>query len=180
MLGNGRGGVLSFSWAFMGISWMANYWAGRPPACRCNTRVWRLYVVAEAVLFAPMLYVAGNFGPPNVIATAGLVTAIIFVGLTAAVFITKADFSWMGMGLAVAGFAAIGVVVCSLIFGFNLGILFTGAMILFAGGYILYDTSNVLHHYRIGQHVAASLALFASVALLFWYILRLLMSLNRR
>jgi FtsH-binding integral membrane protein len=43
----------------------------------------------------------------------------------------------------------------------------------------LYDTSNVLHHYRIGQHVAASLALFASVALLFWYIVRLFLS-NRR
>jgi FtsH-binding integral membrane protein len=38
----------------------------------------------------------------------------------------------------------------------------------------------VLHHYRVGQHVAASLALFASVALLFWYILQLLMSLTSR
>ena len=52
-------------------------------------------------------------------------------------------------------------------------------MIAFACGWILYDTSNVLHHYRIGQHVAASLALFASVALMFWYVLRLLISLNR-
>jgi FtsH-binding integral membrane protein len=33
-----------------------------------------------------------------------------------------------------------------------------------------------MHEYRVGQHVAASLALFASVALLFWYILQLLMS----
>ena len=47
-------------------------------------------------------------------------------------------------------------------------------------GYILYDTSNVLHHYRIGQHVAASLALFATIVTLFWYVLQLLMSLNRR
>jgi hypothetical protein len=49
-----------------------------------------------------------------------------------------------------------------------------------ASGYILYDTSNVLHHYRIGQHVAASLALFAAVALMFWYMIQLVMSLNRR
>ena len=40
-------------------------------------------------------------------------------------------------------------------------------MIVLACGYILYHTSNILHQYRIGQHVAASLALFASVALLF-------------
>jgi hypothetical protein len=67
-----------------------------------------------------------------------------------------------------------------MIFGFQLGIVFIAAMIVMASGYILYDTSNVLHHYRIGQHVAASLALFASVALLFWYLVQLLMSLNRR
>ena len=57
---------------------------------------------------------------------------------------------------------------------------FSAAMIVFACGWILYDTSNVLHHYRIGQHVAASLALFASVALLFWYVLRLVMALTSR
>ena len=58
----------------------------------------------------------------------------------------------------------------------ELGPIFTYAMIALACGYILYHTSNVLHHYRIGQHVAAALALFASVALLFWYILQLFMS----
>jgi FtsH-binding integral membrane protein len=49
-------------------------------------------------------------------------------------------------------------------------------MIVLASGYILYDTSNVLHRYRTDQHVAAALALFASVAILFWYVLRLFMS----
>ena len=55
-----------------------------------------------------------------------------------------------------------------------------GAMIGFASMYILYETSNVLHRYRTDQYVAAALALFAAVALLFWYILRLLMELQRR
>jgi len=68
------------------------------------------------------------------------------------------------------------LIVCSIFFGgFNLGVWFSGAMVGLASGYILYDTSNVMHHYRTDQHVAASLALFASVALLFWYILQLLM-----
>ena len=49
-------------------------------------------------------------------------------------------------------------------------------LLFFAGAAILYDTSNIMHHYRLDQHVAASLALFASVALLFWYILQLLMN----
>ena len=52
-------------------------------------------------------------------------------------------------------------------------------MIALASMYILYDTSNVLRTYRTDQYVAASLALFASVALLFWYILRLFIQLRR-
>jgi hypothetical protein len=72
------------------------------------------------------------------------------------------------------------VIICATIFGFQLGLVFIVPMIALASGYILYDTSNVLHHYRIGQHVAAALALFASVALLFWYILQLVLSLTSR
>ena len=63
-----------------------------------------------------------------------------------------------------------------MLFDFNLGNLFAGVMVAFAAAYILYYTSNILHHYRLDQHVAASLALFASVALLFWYILQLFMN----
>ena len=51
-------------------------------------------------------------------------------------------------------------------------------MIAFAGGSVLYTTSNVLHTYREDQHVAASLALFASIALMLWYVIQLLMSLG--
>jgi FtsH-binding integral membrane protein len=182
MRANGRSnmGMLFVVFGFIAVSWLANSWARSSSSVGLQYAGLSLYVVAEALLIAPMLFFAKYAGPPNVIATAGLITAIIFVGLTGVVFLSGADFSWLRTALAVAGLAAFGVIVCSVIFGFNLGILFTGAMILFASAYILYDTSNVLHHYRIGQHVAASLALFASVALLFWYVLRLLMELNRR
>ena len=71
--------------------------------------------------------------------------------------------------------SAFGVIVAAMIFGFSLGLLFSFALVALACGYILYDTSNVLHHYRTDQHVAASLELFASVTMLFWYILRVLM-----
>jgi FtsH-binding integral membrane protein len=72
----------------------------------------------------------------------------------------------------------LGVIVASLLFGFSLGIFFAGLMIAYAAGAILYNTSNVLHHYRPEQHVAASLALFASVALLFWYVVQLVLALS--
>jgi hypothetical protein len=112
------------------------------------------------------------------------VTGVVFAGLTLVVFITRADFSFLRMFLWLGGLAAMGFIVAAifmpmLVANFSmLGLIFTCAMIVLACGYILYDTSNVLHHYRTNQHVAAALALFASVAILFWYILRLFM--NRR
>ena len=110
------------------------------------------------------------------IATAGLITGIVFAGLTAIVFLTKADFSWMRAMLGAAGLVLVGILVASLIFGFQLGIIYCAAVVLLAAGYILYDTSNILHKYSVSSHVAASLALFADVALMFWYVLRILMS----
>jgi len=53
-------------------------------------------------------------------------------------------------------------------------------MLLLVGAMILYQTSNVIHHYHTSQYVAAALGLFSSLATLFWYVLRLLMSLTSR
>ena len=82
----------------------------------------------------------------------------------------------MGSFLSIGGFIALGFIVCSMVFGFSLGLIFSSIMVLFAAGSVLYTTSNILHQYRTDQHVAASLSLFASVALLFFYILQVLMS----
>jgi FtsH-binding integral membrane protein len=79
----------------------------------------------------------------------------------------------------IGGFVALGVIVASIIFGFTLGIIFSGIMVLFAGAAVLYHTSAVMNDYRTDQYVAASLALFASIALLFWWILRIVMSMRR-
>jgi FtsH-binding integral membrane protein len=174
-----------FSWlivlgAFMAVSWVAQKWAMSDTSVGMQYLGLGLYVVAQAVIFVPLLWIATQFGGPTVIPTAGLITGILFAAMTMIVFVTRKDFSFLRSILMFGGFAAMGLIVAGMIFGFNLGNIFVVAMIAFACGYILYDTSNILHHYRIGQHVAASLALFASVALMFWYVLQLVMSLNRR
>ena len=51
-------------------------------------------------------------------------------------------------------------------------------MVLLAAGYILYQTSQIFAHYHTEQYVAASLALFSSVALMFWYVIRIFMRLR--
>ena len=109
-----------------------------------------------------------------------MITLAGFTGLTAYALFSKTDFSFLGPGLAIAGFVALGVIICGALFGFSLGIWFSALMILFASGAVVYSTSNVLRVYQTDQYVAAALDLFAAVALLFWYVLRILMELQRR
>ena len=164
--------------AFMGVSWLAEKWARSEASPQMQYLGLGLYVVAEAVLFLPLLYLAARFSSPQVIPTAGLITALLFGGLTMIAFTTRKDFSFLGGILTLGGFVALGVIVASMLFGFSLGVVFAGLMIAYAAGAILYNTSNIIHHYRPDQHVAASLALFASVALLFWYVLQFVMALS--
>ena len=139
-----------------------------------------LYVLAEAVIFVPILFIATYYTSPDVLPTAGILTLLLFGGLTLVVFTTRKDFSFLRGILAIGSMLALGLIVCAVLFGFNLGVIFSFAMVLLASGAILYDTSRILHHYNSDQYVAASLQLFASVALLFWYILQIVMSLSRR
>ncbi len=170
-----RFGWLLVLGAFMGVSYLAQKWANSDTSPAMQYLGLGLYVVAEAIIFLPLLYVAAYYTSEHVIVSSGLITMFLFAGLTASVFISKKDLSWMGRILTIGGFIAMGVIVASMLFGFSLGLLFSAVMVVFAAGSIMYQTSNVMHHYRTNQHVAASLALFASVALLFWYILRIVM-----
>lgn len=108
-----------------------------------------------------------------------MVTLAIFVGLSATVFVTRKDFSFLRGILVIASFAALGVIIASAIFGFSLGAIFAGVMVLLMAGYILYQTSIIMSQFPPTAHVAAALMLFSTVATLFWYVLQLLMALRR-
>lgn len=162
---------------FMGVSWIARSWANSNQSRGMQYAGLAMYVVAEAVIMLPALYIAiVLMDQPNIPILAGIITSLCFAGLTAFVFVSRVDLLSWGTYLFAAGMVAMGVVVCGVLFGFSLGLFFSAAMVALACGYILYDTSNVLHHYNTQQHVAASLALFASVALLFYYVLRIMMA----
>lgn len=163
---------------FMAVSWVANSMAHSNASLGTQYMGLSLYVVAESFIFVPIIYIAVNMGYPEVLPSAAMATAFIFSGLTAVVFVTRKNFSFMKPFLGLMGIGALAYIVCGLLFNFNFGTGFTIFMIVLAAGYILYSTSNILHEYNTKQYVAASLALFAAVALLFWYILQLFM--NRR
>ena len=162
---------------FMGISFLANRWAVSDTSVVTQYLGLGLFIIAEAVIFVPLIMVATYYsGDASVLVKAGVVSIGLFLGITMTVFVTRTDFSWLGPILAIGGFAALGFIVASAIFGFTLGNVFAFIMVAFACTAILYETSNVLHRFNTKQHVAASLTLFASVALLFWYILSIFSS----
>jgi FtsH-binding integral membrane protein len=174
-----------FSWfavlaVFALLGWMSRELAGRADSISLQYGGLGLYVTIEALIFAPLIYIANNMYDPTIVPTAGILTGLMFAGLTAVAFTTGKDFTFLGGALKIGGCVAIGLIICSAIFGFTLGLFFSVLMVGFAMAAILYDTSKIMHHYTKDQYVAASLELFASVALLFWYVLRILMSLNRR
>jgi FtsH-binding integral membrane protein len=172
----------SWSWLvvlglFMGVSWVARSWAESSTSPAMQYAGLGLYVAAQAIIFLPLMSLAIRFDPTIPLA-AGLVTLFVFSGLTVMTFMTRADFSWMGRYLWLAGIAALLFVVLSafgLFAGAGIGIWFAAFMVILASAYILYDTSNIQHHYHTDQHVAAALALFASVALLLWYVIQIFM-----
>lgn len=165
--------------AFMAISWFSQSLAAQENSRGLQYAGLVMFAALEAIITFPILLYA-NRAQPGVLPIAGLLTLVVFGGLTAFAFVSKQDFSFLGRYLALAMLIALGVVVCGIIFGFSQGIWFSAVMIAILAGYILYDTSNVMYHYRTTQHVAASLALFSSVVTLFVYIVRFLLEMQSR
>jgi len=136
-----------------------------------------LYVVAEAFIFIPLIGIAmmmSESGGVNILNQAAILTLSLFTGLSAIVLLTKKDFSFLKSILTIGFFIALGLIIAGLLFGFNLGLWFSVGMVVLASGSILYQTSNMVHKYSEDQYVGASLGLFASLMLLFWYILSIL------
>jgi uncharacterized protein len=172
--------MLGFSWllilgAFMVVGWIASRAATSATSKGAQYAGLAAYVVVEALIFVPLLYIA-EVKAPGVISSAALVTFMGFAGLTGIAFYTRKDFSFLRGILMWGGIGALVLIAASVLFGFQLGVFFSVAMVVFAGAAILYDTSNVIHHFPEDRYVGAALQLFASAALMFWYILRLFMA----
>jgi FtsH-binding integral membrane protein len=158
--------------AWMLVSWIATHFANSARSKAAQYLGLSLFVAAEAVIFAPLLLMAATIDV-GIIENAAHVTLGGFAALTAIAFITRKDFSFL-RGILFWGFlCGFVLIIASMFMGFQLGFFFIVAMIALAGGAILYDTSNVIHHFPEDRYVSAALQLFSSVALLFWYVIQL-------
>jgi len=159
------GGYLASKWAYSGGSAAKQYMG------------LGLYVVLEAFIFLPLLMFvrfkaeAKGVDVSSMIGSAGIITAVAFGGLSLTALTSKKDFAFLGRMLQMLLFVAFGFILASVIFKFNVGNLFSAAMVLLMGGFVLYDTSNIMRRYPVGSHVAASLSLFATIATMFYYVL---------
>lgn len=175
-------GMISNSYGWLAI--LGLFWLGSMVSDKLTMSMSRemqylglgFYALLEAIIFLPMIYMAIAYSGFEVLLQAGTVTLAMFGGLTALVFTSKYDFSFLRTGLVVGGFISIGLIIAGSLFGFNLGLWFSAGMVLLASGSILYQTSQVKNIYNTEQYVGAALQIFSSVMLLFWYILRIFMS----
>ncbi|MGP1629017.1 MAG: Bax inhibitor-1/YccA family protein [Giesbergeria sp.] len=170
-----------FTWlavlgAFMLVGWLATYMSDNSENPQTQLMGLGLYVLAESLIFAPMFGIA-QLVVPGAIGAAAFITLLLVAALTWTAFTSKADFSFLGGILKVGGLVALGTIVAGAIFGFKLGIWFSGIMVMFAGASVLYDTSRIIRDYPADRPAGAALHLFASIALMLWYVLRILISL---
>lgn len=166
----------SYVWLFIiGAFWLGSFIAQKFAFSASRSTQYLglfLYVILEAIIFLPLLYIASAVAESSIILPAALVTLFLFAGLSAVAFLSGKDFSFLRSAIIIGGFIALGLIVVGVIFGFNLGFWFTAGMIILASASILYQTSQIQHHHTTDQYVGAALQLFASIMLLFWYILR--------
>jgi FtsH-binding integral membrane protein len=139
-----------------------------------------MYIALWAVILLPILFYATTKYGMGIVNQAAVLTLVTFGGLSLTVLLTKKDFSFLGYGLMLASWLLLGLIIVAIVMplmggpAINLGMWFSFLVIALAAGYILYDTSMILHHYGTDEHVAAALELLGDVALMFYHILRVL------
>jgi len=173
----------SVSWllvlgGFMILSWLATFLSQPSLSRPVQYGGLIFYVLLQAIITVPLLAVA-NQSAPGTIASAAQATLSGFFLLTGVVVVTRKDFSFLRTFLIWGGLLGLATVVCAALFHFDLGTWFSVAMVVLAGGSMLYTTSSIMRDYPENADIAAATQLFAAVALMFWYVLRLFMGSRR-
>lgn len=141
------------------------------------------FTFLSGLFIAPALFVAtfmakmGNTLSANPVRDAFLLATAGFTGLTAYVFVSKKDFSFLGgflwMGLLVLiGASLIGIFVGSQVF--SLAIASVGVLLF--GAYVLYDTSRLLHSDVPQSPIDGAIQLYLDFLNIFLFLLQILSS----
>jgi hypothetical protein len=142
-----------------------------------------IWVFFLGLLLTPLaLVVRHATGSFAILGEAAVLTGCVFTGLTAYVFFTKKDFSFLRGALWLLSWLALGVGLLLTVFG-GLGgggsIVYSVLWVVLLGGWVLHDTSKVLHHRHVSQYVAASVDLLIDFVYMFIHIVSILLSSRR-
>ena len=149
-------------------------------ACRNNPVMGTLALIGDGLVaglvLAPVLYMASVVAP-DIVPAALVLTAIVFAGVTAAVMITKVQFS-APRGLMIGMFfAIIGVIVLNMFLNIGpFGMLISGAIGIFGVFILVNATSQVLNNPEYNEPVVGALMLFAGLFNVFVAIIHLLLA----
>lgn len=134
------------------------------------------FTAFTGVVISPLIAIISQINPGSILA-AGVLTVGIFGGLTAYVFISKRDFSFLRGMVTVGLIVVILAGVVNIFLGSGaLGFAVAAATLLLFSGYVLYDTSNIIRRYPTNEYVAGALSLYLDAFNIFLAILRLLNS----
>ncbi|MBL8809777.1 MAG: US12 family protein [Planctomycetaceae bacterium] len=163
--------------AFMAITWVAERMAFSQASTAVQYAGLGMFVAVQSVLAAPIIAIAAAKNP-DLIGQAAFLTLAITGGLTLVVVLSNVDFSFLRNILFLGAIAALVISIAAAIWGFHLGIVFSGAIVVLMCGYILYETSLIMRHLPTTAHVAGALMIFGSISVLFRQILIILVRMN--
>lgn len=113
----------------------------------------------------------------GLLTSAFALTGIVFGGLSAYALTTKRDFSFLRGALVLAFFVMFGIGILAM-FGIGesmvMGWGWSAAWVLLMGGFVLYDTQNIMKQYPANQAALAAAVLLANFVIMFKHILLLL------
>jgi FtsH-binding integral membrane protein len=142
-----------------------------------------LYLLSalEGLLLAPLIgmFVHAGAAGAEMVEAAFAITAILMAGLGAYVWISGADFNYLGKYLMYGIFGLIGIAILSFFLHpmmanphFNMAYSLFGAALFV--GFTLYDFSNIKLRYGPNDYVIASVQLYLDFLNLFLFILRII------
>lgn len=132
------------------------------------------FTTLTGIIISPAIYIFGRNNPASIL-QAGVLTVGIFGGLTAYVFLTRKDFSFLS-GMLTTGIIIVilGGLLNIFVASDALGFALAAASLLLFSGYVLYDTSSIIRRYPTDEYIAGALSLYLDAFNIFLALLRLL------
>ena len=142
-----------------------------------NILLLSLFTVAESVIISRLCLLYFLSGHGEIIIMSAGITSLDFIILTGIAFFSKRDFSFMENMLSIGIFSLIGFMILQMFIAstfLNIMIGWFGVMLF--SGYILYDTSQILHRLGPDDAIHASLMLYLDIINIFILLLDLIRS----